>query len=999
VRLRCNSNLFLSASLDAFVRLFHDTAQNPPAARALFSSAAEVLPYESLWQSIFRDVLESYPQRSARFQSLAAQADQRQSLIRNTRERLAASFISPILDIATVRGGMKQPIYVPSPNRRGQSDLDPNQEGYLVFLYFDIRNRLDALQALPCFISFYQLLFSSLSHRITEEQAREFSVPAAIAYLERCFDAEHVHAACTTLRESWQTFKKTWNFVAEKVRNLRLCPNAAAFEGEVHPVSDETTVLSVVSAKSASTGELQLGSIAQLVKDLLDTQRDIVEAAQAAALGGATTGETLDLSILAQSGDFSLLLFGSDFTDAQFDSYASCCADVDEVWQASSLSVNVRRLEEFLAARAVGKGRDFDLSRLSMQFPFALVELAKSDQDVESGAPLADLMDIDASVCKLLMRYCTAGKLAFLGTQIPLSEVEERQLDLLLKASSQNDLNVVGRAMLRMLKELKSLYDDEFMLPNGGKSLLDTYQVMSGGEAPPELLTKFRITMDKLRSFINWTCIHWLGKDVDMFTDVPAMFGTLEKAHFGVYRSNFPGRLFLAAALPDNVASSLNRLQAIIITETSAADSHKLQDLLSFSSELYRIVSDRKSIDVRLKPAFLANSIADFISHVNKKLPETNPLLFAELVPRSIQFRHYVKYAQRLHAFVAVLREQLIAYNTEAESADTTVIYSEKLPAHIAQIHSRVAQRIIIEDELFRESEDDAGAPSQYYPFDVEHSLSTEEAPKPAEDMPFSLSATPNAIHFESRLQEELYCNLLVLHAIPEAFKILTNFCQRWNSPIDKPILRAHNEASEFNFALAFAESFRAIWCVNAPSKRIAFALKALQHQLSTIYNTECYTFTNLLFGISQISTDGSDALAESPIKCVAQLKTALLVGVNWNHSCRNSTSQDSIISAFNYSLRSDMLQLSVSDLHSLVVPCRACGASNTHAEMICREMPAVVICCLPLNHVAGVNRLQVPENLWMREEHANVKLPSAAGYRLVGFCVRSAQETISFSS
>lgn len=531
-RLRISPALFLSESLFELIKLFHSNEPAPVAMRSLFQNANDVLPYEDVWQRIFMNVLRTYPNRSARFQYLAKQADLHQQLVSMTRAKLSGSLPHPIFSLQLLRRrAIPQAQYIESNNRRGKVDLDPEQEGYLVHLYFDIRHRLQALHSVPIFVSFYNLLFSSLSHRITEEQAQEFTVPAAIAYLEKCFEAQNVKDACDVLRGAWTLFKEKWNVAVENIHHLRLCANAEAFEGQLEAVSDDTKLMSLLSTKSSSIGQLQFGSITRLIKDLLDTQRDIVEAAErASGETGLRLGERLDLSFLTHGADFSLILFGSDFSERTFDAYASCCARIDEDWKETSLVADLPRLSRFLISRAYGKVKEFDCARIELPFPFAVVEIIDSAEEgsakAEQGAE--DFADRGGAIHRLLIRLCAVDNLSFLRNQEPLSEDERRRLDLALKeCSGEAELIELGRALLRLLQEMKSADEDGGISPHEyADKTVDKLirEWFSGADHVPQVANRLMFPFAKLKDIANNVCINWFTRDLEMFTDVSALF-------------------------------------------------------------------------------------------------------------------------------------------------------------------------------------------------------------------------------------------------------------------------------------------------------------------------------------------------------------------------------------------------------------------------------------------------------------------------------------------
>ncbi len=103
-------------------------------------------------------------------------------------------FLSPLIPFDVFRDHMA--------NRpKKKDDVQEGEEQLKLLEYFlQERIRLRALQHLPVLVHFYKLLTTSLAYRVTEKQAWECTIPAAIDLL----DKNH------PLRDSWLEFKSAW---------------------------------------------------------------------------------------------------------------------------------------------------------------------------------------------------------------------------------------------------------------------------------------------------------------------------------------------------------------------------------------------------------------------------------------------------------------------------------------------------------------------------------------------------------------------------------------------------------------------------------------------------------------------------------------------------------------------------------------------------------------------------------------------------------------------
>jgi hypothetical protein len=130
-------------------------------------------------------------------------------------------FLSPLISFDIFRDYLAN-----QQTRKGKNEppAQPNQEGgeeggagkappqKLLPHFLQERIRLRALKHLPVLVHFYKLITSSFSHRITEQQALELTVPQCID-LVRAAEKRTLQPSvlADTLSKEWEAFKTAWS--------------------------------------------------------------------------------------------------------------------------------------------------------------------------------------------------------------------------------------------------------------------------------------------------------------------------------------------------------------------------------------------------------------------------------------------------------------------------------------------------------------------------------------------------------------------------------------------------------------------------------------------------------------------------------------------------------------------------------------------------------------------------------------------------------------------
>jgi hypothetical protein len=79
----------------------------------------------------------------------------------------------------------------------------------LLPFFLQERVRLRALKFLPVVVNFYKLITTTLSHRVTEQQAMELTVPQCIELI-RAMDKLRRTDLADSVNKQWEEFKVAW---------------------------------------------------------------------------------------------------------------------------------------------------------------------------------------------------------------------------------------------------------------------------------------------------------------------------------------------------------------------------------------------------------------------------------------------------------------------------------------------------------------------------------------------------------------------------------------------------------------------------------------------------------------------------------------------------------------------------------------------------------------------------------------------------------------------
>lgn len=240
----------------------------------------DILAYEQYLHDIFKRVLHEYPQRSKFFLNSSVVSSPVISVVSSIGRSLTASLPYPIISFDSLKTVLPRPVFVPHPSKQDVLELDPAQPHFILQFYLAHRVEYTAIQLIPDIALFYQLLLNTFAHRITVEQAQQYSVPELIDWLEhQLFDSSKVASRVKCLREAYTKFCGHWNSVRSILAGMEVCPDAhnnRRFESDIIVVDDKSPLLSAL-VNTDVDGIPQRGAIPRLLEDLLGKQSRLLE--------------------------------------------------------------------------------------------------------------------------------------------------------------------------------------------------------------------------------------------------------------------------------------------------------------------------------------------------------------------------------------------------------------------------------------------------------------------------------------------------------------------------------------------------------------------------------------------------------------------------------------------------------------------------------------------------------------------------------------------------
>jgi hypothetical protein len=199
------------------------------ALRSLYASAQEAKAYEDVIKAEVFDVVFAsyilsmisllcsilcdsfvYTNRKKVYQQAAVPVD-KINKITQVQDAQANRFISPLISFDAFRDFMANRGTRKGKNQPQKQDGKEGAPLTLLPYFLQERVRLRAVKYLPVLVNFYKLITSTFSHRITEQQALELSVPQCIDIVRTMERSVKTTNLAETLTNKWEEFQKAWS--------------------------------------------------------------------------------------------------------------------------------------------------------------------------------------------------------------------------------------------------------------------------------------------------------------------------------------------------------------------------------------------------------------------------------------------------------------------------------------------------------------------------------------------------------------------------------------------------------------------------------------------------------------------------------------------------------------------------------------------------------------------------------------------------------------------
>jgi len=295
----------------------------------LYASAQDAKAYEDVMKAqVFDIVFAKYAELKKVYQRTPPGVKILAS-ITEVQDSQAKRFLSPLVSFSIFRDYLanRQTTKENPPQRQGEGDEEKGAQKLLP-LFLQERIRLRALRHLPVLVHFYKLLTTALSHRITEVQALELTVPQCIAALQ---DLEHKTRQksnlTATLTKDWKEFKEAWSDIRDLLAELEGCPDQQRnrrFESYITLVDDNTIIGALISHPNITD---QYDEILRVIDALLKLQsqmlmrRDHYEKWNAQSLLFEAKPTEINASHLPSDSDKQEMLITGNYEQQDFEHF------------------------------------------------------------------------------------------------------------------------------------------------------------------------------------------------------------------------------------------------------------------------------------------------------------------------------------------------------------------------------------------------------------------------------------------------------------------------------------------------------------------------------------------------------------------------------------------------------------------------------------------------------------------------------------------------------
>ena len=197
----------------------HQPSKRNMAFRALYNTAEEAKAYEDVMKAEVFDVVYAnciYTNTTLALYILifkdnelkkvyqkAAQPVENINLITSVQDSQALRFLSPLVAFDVFRD------YMANKQTRKANRPQAAADHKLLPYFLQERVRLRSLKFLPTLVSFYRLITTTLSHRLTEQQAMELTVPQCIDLI-RAMDRIRKSDSAEYIAKQWEEFQVAW---------------------------------------------------------------------------------------------------------------------------------------------------------------------------------------------------------------------------------------------------------------------------------------------------------------------------------------------------------------------------------------------------------------------------------------------------------------------------------------------------------------------------------------------------------------------------------------------------------------------------------------------------------------------------------------------------------------------------------------------------------------------------------------------------------------------
>eukprot|EP00026_Physarum_polycephalum_P000017 Phypoly_transcript_00017.p1 GENE.Phypoly_transcript_00017~~Phypoly_transcript_00017.p1 ORF type:complete len:3587 (+),score=621.73 Phypoly_transcript_00017:1211-10762(+) len=662
----------------------HKPSARNPALRALYKTEAEAKAYEDVMKAQVFDVVYANYNELKKVYQQAAVPVANINLITSVQDSQAVRFLSPLVAFDAFRDYMAN--RETNKANRPQAAVDHKLLPY----FLQERVRLRALQFLPVVVHFYKLITTTLSHRVTEQQAMELTVPQCIELI-RAMDKLRRTDLAESLTKHWQEFQAAWAQIRDLLAELEGCPDQQRnrqFESYITIVDKDTLLGTLISHPNVLDVH---DEIFRVINELVKKQNSMLQKREhyekwnEHKLIFEDRAAELYLSHLPTDSDKQEILVTGNYNQLEFEQFIMSYVGLDENFSRQNIGFDVHRikrqvLEQFLCGKSL-----LDTKNFRQPFAFKIAEEIPKEQ--KKNAPVAEegaellMQHLGIRPLRRVMKEMSHGPYAR-----ELDDQQRQQVLTALKQKGEKDLLGAADLLRKLIEQIISR--DPF----------------HGAEHDPKRKNKDDIHAKYDKMTIKEAVAEWLNTNNPSLANKKPIH-ELRLAHIvpisAIVAQKYLEKDYLFSAikptisepLSSNAQKHLQALEASLLSRTTPVENAKrwLTLLDSISTELLKadVLTQahaargpglRQSLYAKFEAKFVAvaNNIGFQIDDVKQIAPET--VLIS-------QFGSYIR-------FLHLLSGNLLMKTTPvaSEKAKAAVkLYQERVPEEVTAAQQPVS--------------------------------------------------------------------------------------------------------------------------------------------------------------------------------------------------------------------------------------------------------------------------------------------------------------------